>query len=206
MTFKVRGIVLTCVIMVWFAAVVGIVIAQTPGRGAAPAPARGSSQAPARGGAQAPGRQASGNLLQVMRGIIYPASNVIFAAQSTNPASVKPATPDPALSTDPLSSTYGGWQAVENAGIAMAEAANLLTIPGRVCANGRPVPVQNADWPKFVEGLRAAGMAAYKAAQSKNQDAILDAADKVSTACSDCHDVYREKTDAQGGLKARCTK
>jgi hypothetical protein len=206
MTFTVRRIVFACAIVVWFAAMVGLVVAQTPARGAGPAPARGGSQTPARSAAPAAGRQASGNLLQLMRGIIYPASNVIFAAQSTDPASVKPATPDPALSTDPLSSTYGQWQAVENAGIAMAEAANLLTIPGRVCANGRPVPVQNADWPKFVAGLRAAGMAAYKAAQSKNQDAILDAADKVSTACSDCHDVYREKSDAQGGLKGRCTK
>jgi hypothetical protein len=31
------------------------------------------------------------NLAQVMRGIVYPASNVIFAAQTTNPADVKPA-------------------------------------------------------------------------------------------------------------------
>jgi cytochrome c556 len=55
------------------------------------------------------------------------------------------------------------------------------------------VPVNNADWPKLVQGLRDAGIAAYKAAQSKNQDKILDAADVMTTACANCHDKYREK-------------
>src|SRR5215471_18070178 len=62
--------------------------------------------------------QVEANLLQLMRGVLYPASNVIFAAQSDNPADVKPAK-DPATATDPLASTYGGWQAVENAALAL---------------------------------------------------------------------------------------
>jgi hypothetical protein len=132
-----------------------------------------------------------GNVLQVMRGILYPASNVIFAAQSDDPAAIKPAA-DAATSPNPLTSVYGGWTAVENAGIAIAEAANLLTIPGRVCANGKPAPIQNADWRMWVQELRDAGMATYKAAQAKNQDAILEAAGVVSEACSHCHDKYRE--------------
>jgi hypothetical protein len=107
---------------------------------------------------------------------------------------------------NPLAGAYGGWEAIENSGLAMAEAANLLTIPGRVCGNGKPVPVQNADWQRFVRGLRDAGMATYKAGQSKNMDMVIEAADKVTTACMNCHDVYREKTPAQGGLAARCTK
>jgi len=37
-------------------------------------------------------------------------------------------------------------------------------------------------------------MAAYDAGKAKDQDKVLDAADKVVTACSTCHDVYREKT------------
>ena len=148
----------------------------------------------------APAAQLGGTLIQVMRGIIYPASNVIFAGSNGNPADVKPAK-DPSIATDPLASTYGQWTAVENAGIALAEGANLLTIPGRKCSNGRAVPVQNADWEKFVQGLRDAGMTAYKAAQSKNQDKIVDAAGDVTTACSNCHDKYREKP---GGEADRC--
>jgi cytochrome c553 len=83
--------------------------------------------------------------------------------------------------------------AVENSGLALAESANLLMIPGRTCGNGKPVPLQNPDWAGFVQELRDAGMAAYKAALSKNQDSILMAADTVTTACMHCHDKYREK-------------
>jgi hypothetical protein len=164
------------------------------------AQARARGPAPARAAAT----RVHGNLLQVMRGVIYPASNVVFAAQE-DPAAVKPAA-DPSTSPNPLSSSYGGWTAVENAGISLAESANLLTIPGRVCSNGKPVPMANADWGPFVQDLRDAGMAVYKAAQSKNEDMVLDAVDKMTISCSNCHDVYREKTNAQGGLAARCTK
>lgn len=171
---------------------------QPSGRGAAPPAGRGA--APASGATQT-----HGNLLQVMRGILLPASNVVFFAQSEDPAAVKP---DEQAATSPnlLTSIYGGWTAVENSSIAMAEAANLLTIPGRRCSNGRPAPIDAADWKQYVQELRDAGMAAFKAAQAKNQDQILDAAEKVTTACGNCHDVYREKEPAQGGLAARCTK
>src|SRR4029434_1368594 len=103
-----------------------------------------------------------------MREVMFPNSNVIFAAQSNDPAKVK-AAGDPSTATDPLAGTYGGWTAVENDGLAIAESATLLTVPGRMCQNGKPVPMQNPDWPGFVQGLRDAGMEAYKAAQSKNQ-------------------------------------
>jgi len=148
----------------------------------------------------APAAQVSGNLLQVMRGILFPNSNIIFGVQGKNPAELKPAG-DPATATDPLLSTYGGWTAVENAGISLAEAANLLSIPGRKCANGRDVPMNNPDWPMLVQGLRDAGMKAYKAGQSKNDDMILDAADAMTTACANCHDKYRDKP---GGDADRC--
>jgi hypothetical protein len=164
------------------------------------ASAQAPAQTPARGRGAAPVARVQGTLLQLMRGILYPASNVIFAAQSDDPATIKPAA-DPATSPNPLTSSYGGWTAVENSGIALAEAANLLTIPGRMCSNGKPAPSQNADWRMWVQELRAAGMAAYKAAQSKNQDAILDAAGVVSEACSHCHDKYR---DRPGGNANRC--
>ena len=172
----------------------------------AQAPARGRGAAPAAGRAAAAGanRQPAANMLQLMRGILFPNSNVIFAAQNDDFAKTPPAK-DPSLATDPIAGIYGGWQAAENASLALAEAANLLTIP-RSCSNGKPAPVQNADWQKFVQGLREAGLASYKAAQMKSADAMLDASDKMTTACANCHDVYREKTDKQGGLAARCTK
>lgn len=134
------------------------------------------------------------DLLHLMRGIMYPASNVVFAAQNDDPADAKPAPgKDPSMATDPLLSTFGGWRAVESASLALAESANLLLIPGRKCANGVPVPTNNPDWAKFVQELRDAGMKAYEAAQSKNQDKMVEVADIMTTACANCHKKWREK-------------
>ena len=139
------------------------------------------------------------NMLQLMRGVLYPASNVIFTAQSDDPASFKPGL-RPSTSPDPFTSAYGGGGAGENAGMALAESANLLIIP-RQCGNGRPAPVQNADWQMWVQELRTAGMAAYKAGQAKNADTILEAAGEVAEACLHCHQKYRQVT---GGFPNRC--
>src|SRR5438477_8569276 len=131
----------------------GTTVAQTPARSAPPqAPARGATApATARGAVPVTTRNVDANLLQLMRGIVYPSSNVIFAAQG-DLTKIPPAT-DPATSPNPLSSTYGGWEAVQNAALALAESATLVAIPARQCANGKPVPVQRAEWVKFVQGL-----------------------------------------------------
>jgi cytochrome c553 len=134
-----------------------------------------------------------------MRGVVYPASNVVFAAQGDLNGFPKPT--DPAVSPNPLTSTYGGWQAVENASLGLAESAGLILLAGRQCSNGKPAPVQRADWIKFAQQLRDAGLAAYKAAQSKSQDAMVEAAGTVADACSACHEVYRDK---KAGLQDRC--
>jgi cytochrome c553 len=97
------------------------------------------------------------------------------------------------MATDPLASAYGKWQAVENNALAIAEVANLLMLPGRKCSNGLDVPVKNPDWAKFVQEIREAGMTAYAAAQTKNQDKMTDAAGTMTTACQNCHVRYREK-------------
>src|SRR6185295_17191404 len=125
--------------------------------------------------------------------------NVVFAAQGDLNGFPKAA--DPAVSPNPLTSTYAGWPAVENASLALAESANLIVLAGRLCANGKPAPVQRADWLKFAQQLRDAGLAAYKAAQSKSQDAMVEAAGTVADACSACHEVYR---DRKAGLQDRC--
>jgi hypothetical protein len=131
-------------------------------------------------------------MLQVMRGLLFPNSNVIFAAQGDNPDAVK-RDADPSTATNPLASTYGGWMAVENSGLALVESASLLEVP-RTCSTGKPAPIETATWKKGVAELRVAGMAAYNAARAKNQDQVLDAADKITTACATCHDVFREPT------------
>lgn len=149
-----------------------------------------NAAAPATAGAGT--QHVEANLNQLMRGILFNNANVIFFAQSNDPAAVK-RDAKASGATDPLAGVYGGWTAVEHSALALAETANLLNLPGRACSNGKTAPVTDPEWQKYVEGLRAAGLVAYQAAQTKNMDKMLDAADQVSTACLNCHDRYRQK-------------
>lgn len=165
--------------------------AQAPGaKPAAPAP---TAKPAARPAASAP----VGTLLQVMRGILFHSSNLIFATQGEDPANPKQPL-DASFGT--YAKVYTGWTVVENAAVALAESADLLLKPGRLCSNGRPVPLDRADYRKFALALRAAGQAAYKAAQSKNMDSMVEVSGTVSESCENCHAVYRDKPD----LKNRC--
>jgi hypothetical protein len=175
---------------------VAAVAAQAPGaKPATPAPAaKPAAQAPAaRPAAGAP----VGNLAQVMRSILFHNSNLIFATQSDDPADPKKPL-DASFGT--YAKTYTGWPVVESAAVALAESVDIILKPGRLCSNGRPVPVDRADFRKFAQGLRAAGQAALKAAQSKNMDNMVEVSGTVSEACENCHSVYRDKPD----LKNRC--
>ena len=150
---------------------------------------------------------------QIMKGIMFPASNVIFATQKQNPADVTPAK-DPSTATDLLDGSYGKWEAVENSALAIAETANLLILPGRKCLNGGDVPVKDPDWPLLVQALQEAAMTEYKAAQARNQDKVIDAAATLNAACANCHDRYRvandllplgEKADLSDRCKSRAS-
>jgi hypothetical protein len=165
-----------------------------------PAPATSTPASPA---ASAP--QVKGTLNQVMRGILFPNSNILFDAQDRDPGA-PPDEKDPAAAAHPFAGTYGGWESVENASIALAEAANLVELPGRTCANGKPVPLNDPTFQKGLAALREVSMLAYKTAQEKKQDAMLDVADKLTQACATCHDVYRDiQVDGKpAGIEARC--
>lgn len=130
------------------------------------------------------------NLNQLMRALFFPNSNVVFFTQRYDPATVKTAA-EPSGSTDPLTGVFGGWEAVENSALTLADSADLLMTPGRKCSNGRDVPLANADWAQMVNGLREASMFAYKAALTKNQDKMLEASDVLATSCATCHNKYR---------------
>lgn len=145
--------------------------------------------------------KAHSNLAQMMRGIPFTFANIVFDAQSEDPGAPR----DPAEvgggATATFKNVYGGWQEVENSALALAEAATLVMVPGRVCENGKPVPVHEARYRQAAEGLAEAGRAAYKAAQTKNLDAMVEVSETVSIACSNCHEPYRDFDDP----KQRCT-
>ena len=156
------------------ALVTGLLLAQAPQRPSAPA----------------------ADLNQLMRGLFFPHSNVVFETQRQDPAKIK-RHPEPSSASDPLTGIFGGWDAVENSALTLIEGADLLMTPGRVCSNGRPVPLSQPDWPTLVENLRAAGRVALKAAQSRSIDNMFEASDVLNVACANCHNKYRRATRCQ---------
>jgi hypothetical protein len=153
-----------------------------------------------------PPAQIQGNLNQLMRGILFPNSNVIFDTQDKDPGA-PPEPADPSEVLNPYANLYGGWEGVENASIALYEAANLIQLPGRACQNGKPVPLDEEPFRKGVVALRAASLSAYKLAQSKNKDGLVGVAEQLAQACATCHDVYRDRlVNGQPiGLEQRCS-
>jgi mono/diheme cytochrome c family protein len=157
------------------------------------------SNAAAKTAAAAPGMffPPAGNMNQVMRGILFPSANIVFTVQSVNPAAIKKPTVDDANSTEGFNwavwgnGIYSGWDMVDNAAIAIAESAPLMLTPGRKCENGRPIPVDDPDWQKFTQELADAGRAAYKASQTRNQEAVSESTNQLNDSCLHCHQVFR---------------
>jgi S-disulfanyl-L-cysteine oxidoreductase SoxD len=157
---------------------------------------------------------AAGNLAQLMRGILFPSSNIIFNVQTNDPgAPIKPGQVGAGATTsfswvDWGAGIYKGWQIVDYAAVAVAESAPLMLTPGRRCENGRPVPVERPDWIKFTQELAEAGRAAYKASQTRSQEAVSDASNQLADACLHCHQVYRDRRGARAAdpsdTSARC--
>jgi hypothetical protein len=139
---------------------------------------------------------------QLMHAILFPLGNAVFLAQTDDPAAM-PRDPMPSASPNPLTGLYGGWQAVENSALALAESADLLLIEGRTCSNGEIVDVEAADWVRFVDDYRAQSVAAYEAALTKDQDAMVDASGALSESCLACHRAYRREP-TPGDATQRC--
>jgi cytochrome c553 len=160
---------------------------------------------------------ATGNLNQLMRGIMFPNSNIIFTVQTHDPAEKKK--PGDAANANGGfnwaawgNELYSGWEIVDYASIALAESAPLMLTPGRRCENGKPVPVNDPDWIRFTKEMAEVGRAAYRASQTRNQEKVSDISGDVADACMHCHQVFRDKirrgrTPADPSNKElRCTK
>lgn len=139
---------------------------------------------------------------QLMHAILFPLGNAVFLAQSEDPAAL-PRDLMPSASPNPLTGLYGGWQAVENSALALAESADLLLVAGRTCSNGEVVDVDDADWIRFVDDYRVTSVAAYEAALTKDQDAMVEASGNLSESCLACHRAYRRER-TPGDPTQRC--
>lgn len=159
----------------------------------------------------------TGNLQQVMRGIMFPNSNILFTVQTHDPGEKKKAGDATfnggfnwAMWGNDL---YSGWDIVDYAAIALAESAPLMLTPGRRCENGQPVPVNDPDWIRFTQEMAEVGKAAYRASQTRNQEKVSDITSDIADACLHCHQVFRDKVQRRGRGAApgsdqslRCTK
>jgi hypothetical protein len=141
-----------------------------------------------------------------MRAIAFPNSNIIFNAQLKDPGAQTKKQPGsaPFDYIEWGATVYPGWLAIDQAAVAITETAPLLLTPGRRCQNGKPVPVDRADWKRYVAELVEAGRLARTTAKARNYEAFVDVSEKLNDACANCHKVYRDKGGTEGSGATRC--
>jgi len=116
--------------------------------------------------AQAPSSfQPVGNISQLMIDIIYPSSDALFYIERNPPK------------------TDHDWNVIRGTALTLAESGNLLLMGTRALDQDR--------WVKDTKLMIDAGKAAYKAAQKKDMQAILDLNDELTASCTTCHRHYR---------------
>jgi hypothetical protein len=81
--------------------------------------------------------------------------------------------------------TVEGWFKVEAAAATLAEAGNLLMMPGRSAG---------LDWNKHSRDLISAGKLAIAAAKRQDADALFNAGGQIYQACLACHEQYWQDT------------
>ena len=141
----------------------------------------------------------TGDLQTIMRGIFFPNANMIFNVQTHDPAAKKPFVGSGAGGADFDwvewgKALYAGWEDIDYAAVALAEASPLLLIPGRTCQNGNAVPVAEASWIKFSNEMTTAARKVLAASKTRKQDAASESTNDLNDACQNCHRIYRGRT------------
>jgi cytochrome c556 len=109
--------------------------------------------------------QPVGSMNELMRDIIYPASDAIFYIQRNPPK------------------TDQEWNTLRGTALTLAESGNLLMMPSRARDQG--------DWMRDAKMLVDTATDAWKAAQAKNVEAVEALNDRLYVACVTCHEQYR---------------
>jgi hypothetical protein len=126
-----------------------------------PSPPVAARQTDARAGLQQP----ASTMSELMVKIIYPASDAIFYITTREPK------------------TEAEWGDLQGKALAVAEAANLLMMPGRARDQDR--------WMQDAKLMLDAGRAAFRAAKAKDVAALDALNDQLYTSCTSCHSHYR---------------
>jgi S-disulfanyl-L-cysteine oxidoreductase SoxD len=148
---------------------------------------------------------ATANLAQFMRAVTFPNANILFNTQLYDPGKEKPKMPVPYDYVLWGKTVYYGWEAVDEAILALRDTSPMLMLPGRKCQNGRPVPIQNADYQAAVKDLVAFTDELWKAAQTRNQETVSALSEKLNDTCANCHKVYRDVSVSGGASTGSLT-
>ncbi|MEM8766738.1 MAG: hypothetical protein AAGE43_04795 [Pseudomonadota bacterium] len=110
---------------------------------------------------------------QMMNWILDPNADVIWGSAGTITTfeGVEDLTP----------TTQEGWDAVRNAAATLAEAGNLLKIPGHS---------QGEDWNEISGGLTRTAVRLIEAAEQKDGQAVFDYGGQLYNVCVSCHQLY----------------
>ncbi len=114
------------------------------------------------------------DMKQTMNWVLDPAADVIWESAGSV------ITIDGEVDLSPT--TDEGWDAVRNSAAVVAEAGNLLAMPGRA--------VDQGEWIEISNGLTAAALLALKAAEDHDKDALFDAGGRIYSVCVSCHTQY----------------
>jgi hypothetical protein len=160
-----------------------------------PATAAPEPQAPA------PQYQLTATVRDLMEGLIDPSADalwdsVAYIASSSGIEDRQPRTPEQ-------------WQAVRTSAVNLIEAANLLSMPGRIVADDPPanppapgpgeishaeiqkrIDATHEGFVQFAHGLQAAGLQALAAIDAKNAQGLMDSGGTIDEACEACHVTY----------------
>lgn len=102
---------------------------------------------------------------QIMLDFLHPASNdILLIVNRGGPADEKE------------------WATVRRSALALAESGKLLTAPGGSSSD---------VWTRAAKMLSDAGADAYKAAQSKDAQALVATTARIDASCTTCHRRYR---------------
>ena len=111
---------------------------------------------------------------QIMEGIIDPAADVVWGSVGTiiTVAGVEEIAPK----------NDAQWERVEHSALTIAETANLLLIGPRA--------KDQSDWVEMAQALTHAALAAMKAAEARDPEALFSAGGTLYETCRQCHERY----------------
>lgn len=150
-----------------------------------------------------------GTIKELMEGIVDPASDVLFESVATD-ITIKGV-------EEKRPHNDEEWAVVEHNALMLAEAANLLKMPGRKVAKpGESTQSEGPDapeltppqiaakiaanrtmWLKYANGLQGAALKALDAARNKSVEGLFNVGEDIDQACENCHLEYWYPNDKE---------